>query len=99
MRSFKVRERKGTYGSFFRALPFELNSWYRKVTEIYCIDLGSLCQHRNPLFLSDNGSMEFSKRFRTKQGWVDLSPISLKCCMNSQHPMDGDDGTSYDLSY
>lgn len=36
--------------------------------------------------VSDNGSVEFAKRFYTRQVTQALTPVSLSCCMNSHNP-------------
>lgn len=38
------------------------------------------------IFASNNGCLEFAKKFYARNVTVDLSPVSLNCIMNYQHP-------------
>lgn len=58
------------------------------VAKVY---LEALKEHGIPVskqksLVSDNGSLEFAKRFFVRRASVDLSAVSLKCLMNYYHP-------------
>ena len=56
-----------------------------KVYESALGDLGVSISYQKSL-ISHTGSAEFAKRFRVKGLSKDLSPISIRCLLNSHHP-------------